>query len=524
MAGTTKDMSQIKQLLLLHKQGVSNRNAAKSVGMNKETANKYVRMAEEDGLTIDELVSLPDPILDYRFKGGNPAYSDPRFERLRERLDYYRSQLSRPGVTVKLLWEEYHEGHALDHECYELTQFRFHLNRLLEESGAKSPSTILKDQYAPGEKIFFDYAGDRPEYVDMQTGEVVKCQCFVACLPFSDYCYVECVPSQRAEDFIHAIQQCMKHLGGVPLLWVPDNLKAAVVKCDRYEPKLNKMLEDMANHYGAAVIPARPLHPKDKSQVEGQVRIIYQRIYAPLRNRKFHSLEELNDAFHEQMMKHNRKRMTNVPYSREEQFLAAEKDVLKPLPSEDYEIRCYTELRVQTNGCILLGRDRHWYSVPYQYIGCKVRVIYTRSTVSVYYEGEQIAAHVRDYKMGAYTTLTEHMSSTSAAYRSLSAQTYIDRAARVSPLLEKVITTIFLQRGNLPEETYYKSCEGLLHLQRHTDPVLFNRVCQTAIDMGQYRYGFINDMVKSKCAGIGLEPPVASPPQHANVRGKEQFQ
>lgn len=523
MAGTTKDMSQIKQLLLAHKQGLSNRKAALAVGINKETANKYIRMAEEDELPLDELLALPDPILEYRFKGGNPAYSDPRFELLRQNLDYYREQLKMDGVTMKLLWEEYHEGHELDHERYELTQFRLHLNRLLEEETAKRPSTILKDLYVPGEKIFFDYAGDQPEYTDMETGVVVRCQCFVACLPCSDYCYVECVPSQRAEDFIHAIQQCMKHLGGVPKIWVPDNLKAAVVKCDRYEPKINKMLDDMANHYGAVISPARPLHPKDKSQVEGQVKIIYQRIYAPLRNRKFYSLKELNDAFHQQMVRHNQKRMTNVPYSREEQFLAMERNALQALPDSDFEIRCYTDLRVQSNGCILLGRDKHWYSVPYQHIGSQVRVIYTRTMVNVYHQGEQIASHVRNYKSGGYSTLESHMASHCVEYRSLSAQTYINRAARVNPLLETVIRIIFTQNAPLPEETFFKGCEGLLSLQRHTDPVIFNKACQTAIDLHQCRYSFIKEMVRTKCSGIE-DKVVSNPPLHANVRGKEQFQ
>ena len=247
-------MSQIKQLLILHKQGVSNRRASIQIGIDKETANKYINMAEADELSLDELINMPDPVLEYHFKSGNPAYPDARYEYLKKNIDYFRTQLKMPNVTMKLLWEEYRGDHILDHERYGLTQFRYHLNQMLEDDERKNkPSAILKDLYVPGEKIFFDFAGDQPEYIDIETGEVVKCQCFLACLPClpcTDYCFVTCVPSQRAEDFVHAIGQCMKHLGGVPRIWVPDNLKAAVVKCDRYEPKLNKMLEDMANHYG----------------------------------------------------------------------------------------------------------------------------------------------------------------------------------------------------------------------------------------------------------------------------------
>lgn len=523
MAGTPKEMSKIKQLLLLHQQGVSNRRAALQVGMNKETANKYIKKAEEDKLDLKELLALPDPVLEYRFLGGNPAYSDPRYELLKKNLEYYRTQLKMQGVTVKLLWEEYRGDDIFNEEHYGLTQFRYHLTQLLDEGSTKTPSTILKDLYVPGEKIFFDFTGTKLEYIDIETGEAILPECFVACLPFSDYCFVEAVPSQKAEDFTYAISQCFKHLGGVTKIWVPDNLKAAVVKCDKYEPKLNRMLEDMANHYGSVVCPARPLHPKDKSQVEGQVRIIYQRIFAPLRNRTFYSLDELNGAIHEEMRKHNQKRLTGVSYTREEHFLAVEKPMLQPLPDQVFEIKCYTELMVQNNGCIRLGKDSHWYSVPYQHIGERVRVIFTRNLVEVYSNGECIATHVRDYRQGGYTIRNEHIASHCEAYRMRSSATYIERAARVSQPLETVIRTIFKNRANIPEEVFYKGCDGLLRLQKTTDPDLFNKACNAAISMDCCRYRFIVNLIESKCIGIERTAAMEDHPQHDTIRGSEQF-
>ena len=524
MAGKTKDMSKIKQLLLLHKQGVSNRKAALLIDIDKETANKYINLAKADELPLDALIAMPDPILEYRFRSGNPAYTDARHEYLCQHLDYYRTQLKLPGVTMKLLWEEYVGDHILDRERYGLTQFRHHLNQLLEDGSRNKPSAILKDLYVPGEKIFFDYAGLQPEYVNIETGEVIRCQCFVACLPCTDYCFVCCVPSQSTEDFVYAISQCMKHLGGVPKIWVPDNLKAAVVKCDRYEPTLNRMLEDMANHYGAVICPARPRHPKDKSQVEGQVKIIYQRIYAALRNRTFYSLRELNDAFQEQMVRHNQRRLTNVPYSREEQFLSLEKEALLPLPETDFEIRSQASLKVNPNGCIFLGKDRHWYSVPYRYVGQQVKVIFTRSTVTVYLNGETIATHIRDTRAGGYTTLAEHMASNCLAIRTLSAESYIKRAYQTNRLLGMVVERLFKQNTQVPEETFYHGCDGLLHLARQTDPDLFSRACRIALDQDQCRYTFISNLIRTKCVCAGSIPESVSPPQHSNIRGKQQFQ
>ena len=259
-------MSQIKQLLLLKKNGVSNRKAASIIGINKETVNNYMSKVNADELGIDDLLKLDDPILEHRLKGGTPAYTDQRFETFKSLLPYLQEEMKRKHVTLKLLWEEYCTEHPDNH--YSLTQFRFHYN---QNTAAKkqSPSTILADMRTGGEKLFLDFAGDTMGYVDMETGEIIQCQAFVATLPASDYGFILFVPSQRTEDFVYAIVQCLKHLGGVPKILVPDNLKAAVIKTDRYEPSINRVMEDMANHYGTVVIPARPIHPKDKSNVEG---------------------------------------------------------------------------------------------------------------------------------------------------------------------------------------------------------------------------------------------------------------
>lgn len=271
MAGKTKDMSQIKQMLLLKKQGVSNRKIAKAVGINKETVNNYISKAVSDELGIEGLLKLDDPILERRLKGGNAAYTDERFAKFKELLPYLQEELKRKHVTLKLLWEEYIRENP---EGYSLTQFRYHY-RQNAVATKQPPSTVLRDTYVGGEKIYFDYEGDTLSYIDLETGEEVRVQTFVASLPASDYGYAICVPSQKTEDFVYAITMCLKSIGGVPKIWVPDNLKAAVVKTDKYEPTLNKVMEDLANHYGAVVIPARLLHPTQVLQQTGTDRLAH---------------------------------------------------------------------------------------------------------------------------------------------------------------------------------------------------------------------------------------------------------
>lgn len=228
-------------------------------------------------------------------------------------------------MTRLLLWEEYIAEYP---GGYGFTRFCFHLN---QHTIARTPSTVLAGTCVAGEKCYVDFAGDTMEYIDRDTGEVIKVQTFVGCLPYTDYAFAICVPSQKSEDFIYAINRMFAFFGGVTRIVVPDNLKSAVTKSDRYEPEINRLMEHMGNHYGFVTLPARPGKPKDKCLVENQVKLIYQRIYAPLRKPLFFSLEDLNKAVLDQVRLHNRKRMQQRPYSREEHFLSNEKKALKPL-------------------------------------------------------------------------------------------------------------------------------------------------------------------------------------------------
>lgn len=254
-------MSKIKQILLLHKDGMSNRKIGERLGLYKETVNKYVNAAKSDSKSIEELVKMDEPELQHRFSAGNAAYSDKRFDALQEDLEYYVRELERRHVTMYLLWEEYRQKHP---DGYGYTQFCYHLNQH-KASAAPEVSLPMSNFREGGNELFIDFAGDTMSYVDLDTGEEVKCQIFVACLPASDYGYAMAVPSQKVEDFLHALSSCLRHIGGVPRILVTDNLKSSVARPDRYMPELNVIMEDFANHYGCVTIPARSGHPKDKA-------------------------------------------------------------------------------------------------------------------------------------------------------------------------------------------------------------------------------------------------------------------
>jgi len=513
MAGKPKRMSQIKQLLQLHEQGKNKKFIARSLGISKNTVKAYLTKVASTPLDIKSLLTLDDPVLEGKFHAGNPAYKDERFEHFKANLDYFSKELGRVGVTKQLLWEEYRSDYP---QGYGHTQFCHHLSQQLI---ARKPSMVL--QHEAGEKLFIDFAGKKLSFVDIDTGEVVPCQVFVACLPYSDYSFVMAVRSQSIADFLYALGCCLEDLGGVPEVLVPDNLKSAIVKASSYEPDVNRAMEDFANHYKTTVIPARARKPKDKALVENQVKLIYTRIYAKLRGLTFFDLPSLNKAIKEKTREHNQTRMQQKPYCREERFLADEKPLLKELPDRPFELKYYRELKVAKNNHIYLAQDKHYYSVPYTYIGLSVKVIYTRSMVHIYSKGQQIAVHIRDYKQGGYSTNKEHLCSAHQHYMDRSPDYYLNKSKLKSEQLYQLLEHLFAQ--NRHPEQLYRTCDGLLSLQRKTDQKDFDKACQMAIECQKYSYVFVLNILKNKMTREQEIKPLQPLPTHKNIRGKEYY-
>lgn len=513
MAGKPKPMSQIKQLLRLHQQGWKIKTIARELGISKNTVKLYLQRVQQENWPIASLMALEGPVLEAKFHAGNPAYKDTRYQKLKDKLDYYAKQLEQTGVTKLLLWEEYHKEHPTG---YGRSQFCHHLYQHIR---ARNPSMVL--HHKPADKLFIDYAGKTLSYVDRSSGEVINCQVFVACLPYSDYGFALAVPSQKIADFIHALIRCLEFLGGVPALLVPDNLKSAIVKTDRYEPDINRALEDLANHYGTNVLPARVARPKDKALVENQVKLIYSRVYARLRNQQFFSLHALNEAITEKMYRHNQTRMQEKPYSREERFLADEKPLLGPLPTDSFQIKSYREYKVRQNNHIKLSEDSHYYSVPYQYIGETVKVIYSRSMVRIYHEGNQIGAHARDIRPG-YTTVANHLCSHHQHYLKRSPEYYLKKAKSVSSTLHELIGKLFTQDRH-PEQLY-SSCDGLLGIYRKIGTEKADKACKIALEYQYYSYSFVRKVLDNNMVDQQSTDPQKPLPGHDNVRGKEYYE
>ena len=515
MAGKPKRMSLIKQLLRMHQRGKPIKSIARDLQISKNTVKSYLRRIQTSNVPIASLLALEDPELKSVLLAGNPAYTDERYQALKDHLDYYSKELSRVGVTRLLLWEEYKNAHSSSHYGY--SQFCHHLKQYML---AHNPSMVLT--HHPGDKLYIDFAGKPLSYVDKHTGEEIFVQVFVGCLAYSDYGFAMAVPSQKTDDFIHALQCCIKAVGGVPQTIVPDNLKSAVVKASRYEPSINRVLEDFANHYDTTVTPTRTGKPKDKALVENQVKMIYSRVYARLRNQTFFDLSSLNKAIAKRMQAHNQTHMQRKPYSREEKFVADEKHTLKPLPAQDFELKYYKSLKVAHNNHIYISSDKHYYSVPFHYIGQQVRVIYNRSIVRIFSnDGSLLAVHTRSLQASGYTTKKEHLCSHHQYYKQRSPSYYMQRGYQHSETLYQYITGVFKQ-DKYPEQLY-RTCEGVLKLAKQTPVDQFTKACDIAIEHSNYSYRFLKRILENKMFQDVEQTPELPLPKHQNIRGADAF-
>jgi hypothetical protein len=346
-------------------------------------------------------------------------------------------------------------------------------------------------------------------------------------MPYSDYAFAMAIESQQVEDFIYALVCCLHALGGVPVVLVPDNLKSAIVKADRYEPDVNKALEDFANHYGMSIVPARARKPKDKALAENQVQLIYSQVYARLRDEQFFSLGELNNAIKQKTRQHNQTRMQLKPYCREEEFIAEEKPRLISLPEQDFEVKYYKELTVAKNNHIILYPEKHYYSVPYQYTGRKVKVVYTRSLVRIFCDQEQIAVHTRNFKPGQYTSVKDHLCSQHQHYLDRSPEYYIRRASKTQNASFYELVKLLFNQNRMPEQLY-RTCDGLFSLYRKNNKEAFDKACRIAIDYERYSYGFIKNLLENKASEVWqdaeqVEEESQPLPKHGNVRGEDYY-
>jgi len=451
--------------------------------------------------------------------GKPPTLKEPskRHEDLQAFFPYLDKALRRKGVTRERLWKEYMEKHP---DGYRYVRFC-----VLYNQWQRKVNPVMHMVHKAGDKLFIDFAGKKLEIVDEHTGEIQEVEVFVATLGASQLTYVEACMSQKREDFFACCENALHFFGGVPQAIVPDNLKSAVTKSNRYEPTVNEAFEDFANHYQCTILPARPLHPKDKALVEGAVKIVYTRIYSDLPKEPHTSLGNLNKNLWELQEQYNTTKMQGRGYSRLDQFRELEQKILQPLPVHKYEFKKHRTATVMKTSHVCLSEDRHYYSVPFKFMGLKVTIGYTKSIVEISYKYERIAIHQRNYQRFNYTTIEDHMPSTHRFVSEWSAEKFISWSESIHPDVKLFIQGI-LESKQHPEQAY-KSCVGVLSLVKKVGKERLINACKRALDYGHYNYRIIVSILEKgldKYTEQVEENSQSEMPLHENIRGEEYYQ
>jgi transposase len=510
MPGQRLPMRKIRDVLRLSAGGMSKRKIAASLGVSPTAAGECMRRARRVGLSWPLPEEMTDEALESRL------YPPPATTAVDQRPqpDWARvhRELRRPGVTLQLLWEEHRGAHA---DGYGYSRF-CELYRAWE--GRLSPT--MRQTHTAGERLFVDYAGTTLEVIDGATGGIISAQLFVAALGASNHTYAEATWTQGLTDWIGSHTRAFGFFGGVPAMVVSDNLKSGVSKACFYEPAVNRTYAEMATHYDTAVLPARPYKPRDKAKVEVAVQVATRWIIAKLRNRRFFSLAELNEAIAELVTALNNRVTRHLGASRRQLFEALERSALKRLPAEPYVYAEWKQCRAGLDYHVEV--ERHYYSVPHTLLRETMWARITARTVELFHRGRRVAAHVRSSSNRKHTTVREHMPSSHRRYADWTPERIQRQAGEIGPKTAALVEIILRERSH-PEQGF-RACIGILRHAKGFGRERLEAACDRALTIGARSYTSVTSILKTnldrKRPASATDGPAIA---HDNIRGPRYF-
>lgn len=478
---------------------------AAAAGAARSTVQTALERMATAGLSWPWPAELDDAAVEARLypRKSGPAAIEPLPD-----FEWMRAQLGRKGVTRRLLWREYREQHAHGLEYSQFCE--------LYRRWRKVQALVLRFEHAPGDKMFVDYAGVTMPIIERLTGEVREAPIFVAALGHSGYTFAEATASQAAPDWLSSHVRALTFFGGVPAAAVPDNLKAGVIRAHRYDPDLNPAYQDLATHYGLAILPARVMTPRDKATVESAVQVVERWILAPLRDRRFFSLAELNAAMQPLLAALNDAAFQKREDSRRVVFETVERPALRPLPERPYEYATWKKAKVHLDYHVEL--NRRYYSVPYGLVGRTVELRIAARTVEAFYQGQRVAAHLKGTHKGQFLTDPAHRPPGHQAVVELNHERLQRRAEAIGAATAEVIRAQAHRRKHRDETL--RACLGILRLAKDHSPEQLEAACRHALRLKSVSYRSIAILIKTP-------PREPAPPlpkiEHDNLRGSSYF-
>jgi len=511
MARKRINMRQIIEVLeLALNRNLSANEIHRSTGISRGKIQAYVKAAKAAGLSWESIGNLDPALLERIFYSQKSSGTDvePDFSKVHQ-------QLKQKGVTRYQVWLEYKDENPQGF-CYAYFTKKY-------KRWKRRINLVMRQEHIAGEKLFVDFAGKTVPVIDRETGAVEMAQIFVAVLGASNYTYAKALPGQDLVSWITAHVDCFNFLGGVTRYVIPDNLKSAVTKTDRYDPVLNRTYRRLAQHYGFTILPARPRKPRDKAKAEFGVRLVEMWILACLRNRDFFSLDELNAAIQELLEKLNAKPFQKLSGCRKSWFESIDAPALQKLPEKVFEQEEWkTEILVPR--CYHIDVDAHHYSVPCQYVDERVDLRITDTTVEIFHGLERIASHARRFSQGKKSTTNSHMPEAHKQWAGRSAEKFLEQATQIGKCTRTVIEAI-LGSQKYPQLSFDK-CAGILYgLRKKYSADDVECACQHALRLNTPTYRLVKELL---AVGLNNLPSqvlieLSTNIQHENIRGPQYY-
>jgi transposase len=492
--------------------GNGHRLVTATLGSSHGSISATVKRALHAGLDWQAVCDLSDAELEQRLYPPPPQAGTPRPEPDWAWVDL---ELRKKGVTLELLKEEFLEKHP---DGLRRTAFCEHYRSWKQARGL-----VMRQHHVGGEKLFVDYAGPKVSYTDPATGKPVACELFVATLGASSYTYAEASVSQQIPQFLASHVRALNYIQGVPAVITCDQLKSGVAVPCRYEPGPTTAYLDFAQHYGTALVPARPRSPRDKAKVEAAVLVAERWILARLRNVVCFSLSELNERIAALLLDLNNRTMRVYQKSRRQLFEELDRPVLRPLPPTAYEYCQWKKARVNLDYHVEL--EGHYYSVPCALVHQLVELRYSPSFVEVMQQGKRVTLHPRSFLRGRFTTQTEHMPPRHQGQADQSPEKILLWARNIGPMTEALCERIMRERSH-PEQGY-RSCMGIARLGKRFGKARVEAAATRALWTGAVSYRSVCNILESGLDKVPVFDDSASAAapvaHHEYIRGPQHY-
>jgi len=505
-------MRNLKEILkLINKGTFSYREIGRVCGCSERTVRRVRDAANKAGITWPLPEDIDDNTLVEKMYGSNTTQRtnntlEPDVKEL------VKEMVKTKHVTMKLLHEEYK---AQNPSGIGYTQFCSRIR-----SHQKKTRIWMPQLHKAGEALFVDWVGEKMFYTDADNG-LVPVYLFVAVLGGSNYPYVEAFNDMATPSWLTAHINAFEYIKGIPMTVVPDNCKTAVKEANRYEPSLNQSYQDMGNYYGVTIIPARVRRPQDKSMGENGVFIAEAWIIAALRNHIFFSLQEMNIAIKTKLSEIVDRPFQVIEGTRRSLYETIDLPALSPLPQTRYELGEWKQFTVRPNYHILLGK--HFYSVPYKYVGEKVDAKISINFVEIYHLGLRISGHPLDRRDGIiYHTIPDHMPPQHNQYAKWTPERFQKWATEIGPHTLELISTILNSR-EYPQHAF-NSCFGVFSLAKKYSPERLENASKRALIVKSISYMGLKNILKNNLDQHEYIPPLEmTPVLHENIRGSSYY-